>query len=369
MKTLYLHIGFHKTGSSSIQQSLLHLDQHDWKYISLNPKTGNDSGIIQSIFKKNPWNLRHHLRRGLTRAASMQMASNLRQQYRQQINESQASNLLISAESFCSLNHDEIKQAKKFFQGFGRRLVVVAYIRPVDAYLQSAFQQNLKASPNPVANYSDLPSSLKNTLPDYPRRIQDYISIFGRNNVRLFAFDPVSFPAKDSVVDFCLRLGIPAKYNSFVRVNESLSLLAMKILYFFSAVSYDEQLGQLKKTVKRPTLVSHLIADFASQPSFKICPKILQEVISLHRQRYSELNILVESYRDFSLVPPMLPENNSLQESNLVKSFMDLEVFTDAERVSLIATCPNECQLGKSQKSDVDLVKSYLEKCSKTGKN
>lgn len=368
MKTLYLHIGFHKTGSSSIQKSLLHLDDHDWKYISLNPKTGNDSGIIQSIFKKNPWNLRHHLRRGLGRAASMQMASSLRQQYRQQINKSQASNLLISAESLCSLNHEEIQQVKEFFQGFGRRLVVVAYIRPVDAYLQSAFQQKLKATPNPIADYSDLLNSLKRMLPDYPRIIKDYTSVFGRNNVRLFAFDPASFPSRDSVVDFCLRLGIPANYKYFVRANESLSLLAMKILYFFSANIYDEYLGELKKTVKRPTLVSHLIADFASQPNFRICPKILEEVVLLHRQRYSELNLFLDCHRDFSLIPPLLPETDGSNKSSYVKSFTDLESLTDAERVTLIEACPNKSLLAECLNSDVDLVKSYLEKCTNTRK-
>jgi hypothetical protein len=361
MKKIYLHIGFHKTGSSSIQQSLLSLNHQDWKYITENPLTGNDSGPIQTAFNRTPWKLKHHRRHGLDELTSRDKARRQRIAYRRQIRQSTASNLLISAEDFCSLNDKEVQKVSKFFQGLDRQVIVVAYIRPVASFLQSAFQQRLKASSKLAINHAELRDGLKGILPKYTRIINRYRSAFGQENVRLFAFDPSSFPGKDTVIDFCLRLGIPVDYTTFVRTNDSLSMLAVKVLFILSRIQADISSDEVKKQHQsRSNLVKHLMCDFAGQPSFRISSALLREIIAPCEQEYQGLDSLIESYRDFSLVPSYA-NGNSDSESEAVSCFADLSTLTLSERASLIDACYQKAKpaLDIQKWSDADLVKFY----------
>ena len=69
----------------------------------------------------------------------------------------------------------------------------------------------------------------------YPRyrRLEVFDSVLGRERVSLWKFDPARFPEGDVVRDFCARLGIEIAPDDVVRVNESLSLPAMSILFAY----------------------------------------------------------------------------------------------------------------------------------------
>lgn len=363
MKTLYLHVGFHKTGSSSIQQSMINLKCNDWQYITLNPATGNDSGVIQSAFKRKPWTLRHHRTKGYDRRASNELASRYRKAYRQLFNGSTSANLLLSAESLCSLAEEELKEVKRFFSNSVDRIVILAYLRPVDSYLVSAFQQNLKATSQLILKYPDLVKALIRIKPDYPASVQSLTSVFGCENVRLFAFDPASFPDKDIVVDFCLRLGIPADYSSFVRANDSLSLVAMKVLAILALASKNFPLSHSFPNISRSKLISKLQRDFAGQPRFQIASTVLSQVFGDCSEYLKPLDARLESHRPFTLLPSFSVANISV-ESHDVKDFADLTTLTCVERKVLLSA--SQCGVVVQEDTitedscDVAIIQNYL---------
>lgn len=361
MEKLYLHIGFHKTSSSSIQQSLLSLDNQDWKYITENRLTGNDSGPIQTAFKIAPWKLQHHRRLGLDKAASLEKARRQRVAYRRQILQSTASNILISAEDFCSLDNKEVQRVSRFFHDFNRQVVVVAYIRPVESFLQSAFQQRLKASSKLAIEFTHLRDCLESILPKYPKIVNNYTSTFGHDNVKLFAFDPSSFPGKDATIDFCLRLGIPVDYTKFTRSNESLSMLAVKVLFLLSRIRTDiRSAAAMKNHQKRSKLVRCLINDFYGQPPFRISSSLLQDIVAPHKQYYQRLDPLIEGYRDFSLVHSHA-HGTADSETESVSCFAELSTLTHSERTVLVDACSQRIHpvTNMTKISDSELARIY----------
>jgi hypothetical protein len=76
----------------------------------------------------------------------------------------------------------------------------VAYVRDLAGYITSNFQERVK---NGYANFD-----LIDSAPPYRRWFEKFDAVFGSENVRLWKFDPASFPRGCVVQDFCARLGL-----------------------------------------------------------------------------------------------------------------------------------------------------------------
>jgi hypothetical protein len=62
---------------------------------------------------------------------------------------------------------------------------------------------------------------------------EKFDDVLGRENVRLWKFDPPSFPNGCVVQDFCTRLGIALPRERVIRVNASISREAVQLLYTY----------------------------------------------------------------------------------------------------------------------------------------
>lgn len=217
-KRCILHVGMHKTGSSSIQESL-HGKLHTPAFIYPDLGKANHSFAILRSFCTRP------ISQDVLFSAE-QLARH-REQERQRmagvLESCHADQTLISAEALCALWPNELVEAKRFLDRHYANYRVVGYVRPPRAFMESAFQELLKERLPPWEHIN----------PPYRFCFEKFDRFFGREQVQLWKFDPARFPGGNVVRDFCARLGIPLADEWIVHSNEGMSRDAVALLYAY----------------------------------------------------------------------------------------------------------------------------------------
>lgn len=221
MKTCVLHIGMHKTGSSSIQD---YLQTHNGKLgngvVYANLGGSNHSGPLIYAFHSKEYNKSFFELRGDTDEKYNKKVVNFRKLFFEAIS-SKYTKLFFSAEGLIHLTTDELFLLKTELLNHVDSVSIVAYIRPPKSYMESAFQQKLKGQPVEV-NYKQL-------YPKYQMRFEKFEQVFGIVNYSLF--DKTELVGGDIVEDFCHKNKI--NYYGSISANVSLSKLAIKFLYYY----------------------------------------------------------------------------------------------------------------------------------------
>jgi hypothetical protein len=220
-----LHVGMHKTGTSSIQSMLYrHLSDERFHYANLDGE--NQSVPIYSLFCDQPED--YYINRALGWGPEEVAAFN--DSNRKSLIEgfkSQRADVveLISGEDIGAMSAAELQRLKEFLDQYFTRIQVIAYIRWPASYIRSALQETIRDGNTRL----DLACCDPNYL-----RFQAFETIFGKENFILRPFIQKYLFGNDVVKDFCHVLGI--QYNSSaepIRDNESISLEALKLLYVF----------------------------------------------------------------------------------------------------------------------------------------
>lgn len=219
VKRCILHIGMHKTGSSSIQDSLHgNLKNEQFHYAELDRP--NHSGAVMYAFAplfQSPVDVA----RGWTVSVERKQAA--RQMLERAFAECPSETLIISAEAMCAGQMD-VRALQQFVQARSDEVKVVGYVRPPRASTESRFQQHVKVH---------LPMEPARSWPGYRKQLARFDALFGRENVEFWRFDPATFPGGCVVADFCQRLGIALDPAWVKRSNEGLSRPAIALLYCY----------------------------------------------------------------------------------------------------------------------------------------
>lgn len=220
-----LHIGMPKTGSSSIQATLWRENNiEDCEYLKIG-KVSNHAPIIFSLFSKRPELYYIHKDEQRTLSQLDEFVKHYREELTKTLTSIQAKQYIISGEDILYLQEDELHELKLYLLQFSCEILVVGYVRPPISFMQSAAQQNIRAGAVGfgIADFS----------PNYRNGLEKFDRVFGQDKVALIKFAPDSLVAGDVVVDFCSRIGISVENKKILRVNESLSLEAIALLYVF----------------------------------------------------------------------------------------------------------------------------------------
>jgi hypothetical protein len=228
-----IHIGMHKTGSTSIQESLAGFEDESFFYARLEG-SGNHSLPIFSLFAPRPE--RHHLHRSAGRSSEDIRAyiDNVWNQLDRSIAKARGRTLLISGEDISGLQEPALIKLRDCFRERFKQLTIVGYVRAPAGFIASSFQQRVKSG---TIDFFDLMRMYRN----YEETFGKFDRVFGRDNVRLYKFDPSDFPEGCAVQDFCRRIGIALPKRRIVRHNESLSRHAVAALYTYRKLG--ERLG------------------------------------------------------------------------------------------------------------------------------
>lgn len=214
-----------KTGSTSIQRTLhKNLNDPDYTYAELGNK--NHGKLIASLFLKKGKIYPAYRKEGYSYEEIEKLNKGTKKRLIRSIKSGGADNMIISGEGLAAaLSFEELMEMKKFLYKFFLNITIVAYVRPPGAFASSHLQQKVKGG---LYNFD-----LKGIYPHYRKKLEKYDSVFGKENVHIWKFDPELFFGGDVVLDFCHRLNIKMDPSCIERENESITKEALSLLYIY----------------------------------------------------------------------------------------------------------------------------------------
>jgi hypothetical protein len=203
---LILHLGVHRTGSTSIQNCLAEsrgiIRTHGYLY----PKLFGEWNHV-SI----PWKIKSN------KISSMALVNEIERNM-----DELTHTIILSAEDFCILQDPELFECLETIFD----VTVVVYLKEQVKWLESWYNQNIRWPWNKKfssASPEYFLSSLKDFYwIDYDALLRMLSDIFGENNIKVNLAD--KFGVKDTVSDFLKITGIDHRWlNKYTALNESTS--------------------------------------------------------------------------------------------------------------------------------------------------
>jgi hypothetical protein len=226
MRTAVLHIGMHKTGSGSIQQSLAAQDWPQHHYVR--EGAPNHSVMLRTVLQDDP-GARRTKGTGAPAKALRARREQLRQNLDAELSRGTKPNIILSAEVLSGgkmVGESEVEALRDLLTPHVDRIQIIGYVRPPVSMLQSVIQQRMK-----VASLSQHRGPLEIPKIRYRARLEQFDTIFGRENVTLVKFDRKSLTGGDVVLDFADRIDLSITVEDVVQANASLSREAVAALY------------------------------------------------------------------------------------------------------------------------------------------
>ena len=239
-ETVYIHIGAHKTGSSSIQQSFFKsagaLKEHGVEYF---PLSANHSAAIYSFFSENRKNYHVNLKKRLSNEELKSSLEAVDFALKDFLQSSITPKKLISGEDISLLTEAEVGKLHEYISKNADLTVkIIIYVRNFYEFLDSTIQELVKAGTALGKVELSLAEGRPAALPRYRFRIEKFIKVFGRDNVIVRVFDTTRFKGGDLLADFCEAIETPALSADLtrVRVNNSVSDETVRILSKYNEV-------------------------------------------------------------------------------------------------------------------------------------
>lgn len=249
--TIYLHIGFHKTGSTFIQHSLYQirdrLTEHGTTLICLNNyRKATDLGNASYLLRR------------LDRL-------------KKKLNAVHTSRAIISSENMSWWGRDEINGLARLLKKYANHVVVVVYLRNHDEYAVSMKQQGAKTPHiGRVFGHDEgvlprLNASVRSRL-EYASILKKWGERFGVENVRITTFDYLKANHLSLKQSACERFELSGlELPEIPRINESIDdywqrfLHEHQDLFFASKAVRDAMLPELirlgsRGPKRRPTI-------------------------------------------------------------------------------------------------------------------
>jgi hypothetical protein len=227
-----IHIGMHKTGSTSIQHALGRLPLQGGRFFY--PQLGgraNHSLAMHQMFSPEPE--RHQIMRkqGVGRDQAAAEGQSLRDALTEQLNDLSPDCIpIISGEYLSSCDEAVLLGLRDFLSSRGYCISIKTYVRAAADFIRSDFQQRIKGG----ASEFDVEAS----YPRYRRRFEKVERIFGRAAMEYWPFVPGQLMGGDVVTDFCSRVGLPVPdLGAAPRANDSLSRTALALLFVYRRLS------------------------------------------------------------------------------------------------------------------------------------
>jgi hypothetical protein len=193
---IYIHIGTHKTGSTSLQVFLRKSENALAKQGILIPNSGSPEGKSFNV------SCGHHElawyflgKHGISSDSSWRDLA-------EEIEQHDGKKVVISAEAFDNLKTSHMSEIKNYLSG--HKIYPVIYLRNPLSYMISAYKQRIKMGTYSGSFRKYLEEHINDV--DYNTLIESWISVYGKDNLKIRIFDKVKKFGVES--DFCDIIGV-----------------------------------------------------------------------------------------------------------------------------------------------------------------
>ena len=190
---LVLHVGVHKTGTSSIQAAL-----------GANEKQLNKQGVFPlKVGRKEPGYCQHHIKWGKEGLWGSLVLKKEVYEIKQA-----GGTCIVSMEEISRSSEDELKEIKAVFDGF--EFLIVMYVRDHPEWFQSCILQSQKSKARLCDFHSlkVLPEQESRQNSDFLVIAERFERVFGRGTVHARLYDRSLFENGNAVDDFLKVIGI-----------------------------------------------------------------------------------------------------------------------------------------------------------------
>lgn len=280
-KTIYIHIGPHKTGTTTIQVGLLKNENHLKSKNILCPITGRP--FRTSVGNHNlAWELLDPQFKSFDQKFGTwnDLLSELK-------NANKAEKIILSSEDFSTLKTNQVQTIQETLQDY--KVKIIMYLRRQDEMLQSTWVEvvrNMGTKKNVESFFEWLKTnnySSNNT--NYLEIIKIWESVFSKENLILRIFDPASFQGS-LLADFLFSCNIDTT-NLIITPNENVS----------PGVKTIEAMRMIKKNITFQNLskttwinIVKYITEFGNQKNWNISkinylsPKLSSMIMKYHKK-------------------------------------------------------------------------------------
>lgn len=221
-REIIIHAGMHKTGTSSIQQSLSKLKSPDFHY----PKWRhpNLSNLFALLYHEPIEEYHAYKNEGVDIKSLHGLREYWLETFQNLLCNQDHHKIIFSAEDMSGLQYQQaVVRMKEHLEALGLAYRIILYVRPPKSLIQSSIQQLIKSG------HSDI--DLSTFWPCYRKRLEFFDEVFGRECVTLRKFSSDSLYEGDVVMDFANFAGIKVGSDDVVKANQSLSLEAVSVLW------------------------------------------------------------------------------------------------------------------------------------------
>ena len=215
-KSCIIHIGMHKTGSSSLQATLKGYYDSATHYANLG--IANHSMPLVTLFKARPENYGIHKQWGRT----PQQISEMKTDFAAKLDETIAATqqrMILSGEGLSArLDPLEVAHLAEHLRKFFDRIQVIAYVRDFASFAPSSFQEKVKTG----KDFFEVPPAR------YRKRFRGWVEAIAPEDI---TFVPYTGATVD---DFFERYSLDRSLSRSSTQNVSLSAPALALLFAFN---------------------------------------------------------------------------------------------------------------------------------------
>lgn len=245
MRTIILHIGMHKTGTTSIQEAIHQLNHDSIKTLMFDEK--NHSIPFFTMFSGRKFGHPELKQRGLTENEIANKRIKYRKDLNRQLNNKRVNVFLVSGEDISFLDTQEQFSMCQYFLAKGLNVQVIWVVRDPFQWAVSISQEAAKHGAKSLSKYN----------PDYSKRISGFLKAVNRENIFVLKYEEIV--QQGFLQTFSQLFGVQLKHVPIL--NESLSAEALTLIFLLNKLALpniDTAVGLRVKRIMLTNIASTL---------------------------------------------------------------------------------------------------------------